>query len=128
LRKRGLSVNYFANLEAECHFPKLGCNESNFPNKKGHQCNLSFIFSTKKRQITQQKQEHERDGEQNKRNIKSTKAYYPPVQSRQPQLGKPKQEKEPNPLPDDSTWKLPLFYFLFFLNYKKRRIRNTQKN
>ena len=30
----GQSVNYFANFEAECHFSKLGCSESNFPKKK----------------------------------------------------------------------------------------------
>ena len=36
----GQSVNYFANLGAECHFSKLGCSESNFPKKKGCQCNL----------------------------------------------------------------------------------------
>ena len=37
----GQSVNYFANLGAECHFPKLGYSEPNFLKKKGYQCNLS---------------------------------------------------------------------------------------
>jgi hypothetical protein len=32
--ERGRSVNYFANLGAECHFPKIECNESNFSKKK----------------------------------------------------------------------------------------------
>jgi hypothetical protein len=37
-----LSVNYFANLRAECHFSKLGCNESSFPKKRG----VSVIYSS----------------------------------------------------------------------------------
>ena len=41
-RKWGLSVNYFANLRAKCHFPKLECNEFNFPKRMGCQCNLPF--------------------------------------------------------------------------------------
>ena len=40
----GLSVNYFANFGAECHFPKLGCNESNFLKRRECQCNLPFFF------------------------------------------------------------------------------------
>jgi hypothetical protein len=39
-----LSVNYFANLGAECHFLKLGCSESSFIKRKGCQCNLPFYF------------------------------------------------------------------------------------
>jgi hypothetical protein len=39
-----LNVNYFANLEAKCHFLKIGCNESSFPKRMGCQCNLSFFF------------------------------------------------------------------------------------
>ena len=38
--KKRWSVNYFANLGVECHFFKLGCNESNFLKRRGHQCNL----------------------------------------------------------------------------------------
>jgi hypothetical protein len=38
----GLSVNYFANLGAECHFPKLGYNESNFSKRRGYQYNLPY--------------------------------------------------------------------------------------
>ena len=34
--KKGLNVNYFANLGTKCHFPKLGCRESNFPKRRGH--------------------------------------------------------------------------------------------
>jgi hypothetical protein len=41
--KKGLNVNYFANLEAECHFSKLGCRESSFPKRRG-QCNLPLLF------------------------------------------------------------------------------------
>jgi hypothetical protein len=40
----GWSVNYFANLGAECHFSKIGCNRSNFPKRMGCQCNLPNIF------------------------------------------------------------------------------------
>ena len=36
-----LSVNYFANLEAECYFPKIECNEFSFTKRKECQCNLS---------------------------------------------------------------------------------------
>ena len=39
--KRGQSVNYFANLGAECHFPKLGYSEFSFPKRMGCQYNLS---------------------------------------------------------------------------------------
>ena len=38
--KKRRSVNYFANLGAECHFLKLGCSESSFPKIRGCQCNL----------------------------------------------------------------------------------------
>ena len=30
--KREQSVNYFVNLRAECHFPKIGCSESSLIN------------------------------------------------------------------------------------------------
>ena len=39
-KKKGQSVNYFENLRVECHFPKIGYNESSFPKRKGCQCNL----------------------------------------------------------------------------------------
>ena len=39
----GLIVNYFANLGAECHFSKLGYNESSFPEKMGCQFHLPNI-------------------------------------------------------------------------------------
>ena len=39
-KKKGQSVNYFENLGVECHFPKIGYNESSFPKRKGFQCNL----------------------------------------------------------------------------------------
>ena len=42
LGKRGLNVNYFANLGAECHFSKLGYSKSNFPKRIECQCNLPF--------------------------------------------------------------------------------------
>ncbi len=32
--KKGVSVNYFVNLRVECHFLKLGYNESDFQKKK----------------------------------------------------------------------------------------------
>ena len=35
-----LSVNYFANLEAECYFPKIRFSESSFPKRIGYQCIL----------------------------------------------------------------------------------------
>ncbi len=34
------SVNYFANLGAECYFPKLKCSESSFSKRMEYQCNL----------------------------------------------------------------------------------------
>ena len=40
----GLSVNYFANLEAECHFPKLGCSAFSFSKRKEYYCNLSIYL------------------------------------------------------------------------------------
>ena len=43
-----MSVNYFANLEAECHFPKLGCSESSFPKKRG----VSVIYPNKNEFMT----------------------------------------------------------------------------
>ena len=42
--KKWLNINYFANLGAECHFPKLWCRESSFPKKRGRQCNLPLLF------------------------------------------------------------------------------------
>ena len=39
----GWSVNYFANLGAECHFPKIGCSEFSFSKKMGCQCILPYI-------------------------------------------------------------------------------------
>jgi hypothetical protein len=36
----GQSVNYFANLEAKCLFPKLECSESSFPKRMVCQYNL----------------------------------------------------------------------------------------
>jgi hypothetical protein len=36
----GLSVNYFASLGSEYHFPKIGCSKSSFPKRNGFQCNL----------------------------------------------------------------------------------------
>ena len=36
----GLSVNHFANLGAECHFPKIRCSESSFLKKMRCKCNL----------------------------------------------------------------------------------------
>ena len=38
--KKGRSVNYFTNLKAEFHFPKIGYSKSNFPKKMRRQCNL----------------------------------------------------------------------------------------
>ena len=43
-----MSVNYFTNLEAECHFPKLGCSESSFPKKRG----VSVIYPNKNEFMT----------------------------------------------------------------------------
>jgi hypothetical protein len=48
----GRSVNYFANLGAECYFHKIGCNESNFPKIRRCQCNLSFFLKKKKKKIS----------------------------------------------------------------------------
>jgi hypothetical protein len=39
----GQSINYFANLGVECHFPKIGCNEFSFFKKIDCQCNLPHI-------------------------------------------------------------------------------------
>ena len=38
----GLSVNHFANLGVEYHFPKLGCSEFSFPKEGG----VSVIYPT----------------------------------------------------------------------------------
>ena len=35
-----LSVNYFANLGAECHFLKIECSELSFPKKKKKSVNV----------------------------------------------------------------------------------------
>ena len=35
------SVNYFVNLEAQCHFLKIGCRESSFLKRRKCKCNLS---------------------------------------------------------------------------------------
>jgi phosphoribosylaminoimidazole carboxylase (NCAIR synthetase) len=48
LLKRGRSVNYFANLRTECHFSKIGCNESNFSKRIRCQCNLPIQKKKKK--------------------------------------------------------------------------------
>ena len=42
--KMGRSVNYFANLRAECHFSKIGCNESNFYKKMCVSVIYPYIF------------------------------------------------------------------------------------
>ena len=34
----------FANLGAECHFSKIGCNEFSFPKIRGYQCNLPLLL------------------------------------------------------------------------------------
>ena len=49
--KKGWSVNYFVNLGAECHFPKLGCNESSFPKRREYQCNLKKKKKKKKKKV-----------------------------------------------------------------------------